>query len=216
VLGWRWGPERLVTAVHHLLLARHGETDWNAAGRWQGHTDVPLNATGLAQARALAERVRGERLAAIVASDLARARATAAVVAAALGVELAQVDPDLRERRFGAFEGLTREECEERYPADWARFAEDPRRAPPGGEASSALLARVLPALHRAAERFGSPLLAVVHGGVMRAVLGHALHADTGAGRAPSIPAIPNGSVLRVGLAAGRVVEPAWLDPLHR
>ena len=84
-----------------LYLARHGETDWNAVGRWQGHTDVPLNATGEAQARALAEVLRGAGLSMVISSDLARAQETARIVAGLLDVPLAYVDVDLRERSFG-------------------------------------------------------------------------------------------------------------------
>jgi hypothetical protein len=127
-----------MTHLRLLFLARHGETYWNVAGRWQGHADVPLNATGQAQALALAERLRGAGIAAVATSDLLRARGTAEIVAGALGVQVALVDPDLREQRFGRFEGLTPRECEERYPSDWARYTADPRPGPPGGESRAA------------------------------------------------------------------------------
>ena len=92
-----------------LYLTRHGETDWNAEGRWQGHTDVPLNSTGEAQARAMADALRGTGIGAVVSSDLRRACDTARIVAGILGVDVAYVDADLRERAFGLFEGLTRD-----------------------------------------------------------------------------------------------------------
>jgi probable phosphoglycerate mutase len=131
-----------LTHRHHVFIARHGETDWNVAGRWQGHTDVPLNATGRAQAVALAERLRSEGIAAVATSDLSRARHTAEIVAGALRVPLALVDPDLREQRFGRFEGLTPDECAERYPEDWARYVADRHAGPPGGETRVALRER--------------------------------------------------------------------------
>ena len=81
-----------------LFLFRHGETDWNREGRLQGHTDTPLNATGLAQAQALAESLRPHRLDAVVSSDLARARTTAQIVAEALRVPLF-IEAGLRETR---------------------------------------------------------------------------------------------------------------------
>jgi broad specificity phosphatase PhoE len=192
-----------------VFLARHGETDWNVAGRWQGHADVPLNATGHAQAVALAERLRGEGIAAVATSDLLRARTTAEIVAGALGVDLALVDPDLREQRFGGFEGLTPRECEERYPDDWARYVADPRTGPPGGESRADVLARVSRAVRVAAERLSHPPLIVTHGGAMRALLA-ACPADAGA----SGPArrIPNGAVVRLSLAAGEPVAAAWLE----
>ena len=88
-----------------LFLFRHGETDWNREGRLQGHTDTPLNATGLAQAEALAETLRPHRLDAVVSSDLMRAWTTARIVAGALGLPLL-ADPGLRETNVGAAEGL--------------------------------------------------------------------------------------------------------------
>ncbi|BDG10751.1 histidine phosphatase family protein [Anaeromyxobacter paludicola] len=195
-------PER------HLLLVRHGETDWNACGRWQGHTDVPLNATGRAQARALAERLRAHRVRAIASSDLCRARGTAEIVGEALGLEVGLVDPDLRERAYGRWEGLTRGECEARYPEHWARHASDPRVAPPGGESIEDLLARVVPAIHRACEALDAPALLVTHGGVMRAFLFAAL----GGGALPAPPVVRNGAVWRVHLVDGRVVGASPLE----
>jgi probable phosphoglycerate mutase len=197
--------------LRHVFLARHGETDWNVAGRWQGHTDVPLNATGEAQALALAERLRGERIAALATSDLARARTTAEIVAGALGVPLALADPDLREQRFGRFEGLTPRECEERYPGDWARYVADPRTGPPGGESRAALLERVLRAVQLAAARLPGPPLVVTHGGAIRALLA-SIPPEPGAAGDGAPARIPNGGVVRVALAAGRPVAAAWLD----
>ncbi|ACG74202.1 phosphoglycerate mutase [Anaeromyxobacter sp. K] len=201
-------PER------HLLLVRHGETDWNAAGRLQGQTDVPLNATGRAQALALAARLRAEGIRAIASSDLSRARGTAEIVGAALGLEIALLDPDLRERGYGAWEGLTRGECEVRHPDAWARHLADPRTPPPGGETHDALLARVMPAVHRVAERLASPALLVTHGGVIRAFLSAVLDAGPG-GRVVAPRLVPNGGVWRVRLVDGRVIGAAALDGIE-
>ncbi|MGB9648057.1 MAG: histidine phosphatase family protein, partial [Stellaceae bacterium] len=84
-----------------LFLFRHGETDWNREGRLQGHTDTPLNATGLTQAQALAESLRPHRLDVVVSSDLARAQTTARIVAEALRVPLF-IEAGLRETNVGA------------------------------------------------------------------------------------------------------------------
>jgi probable phosphoglycerate mutase len=200
-----------VTHLRHVFLARHGETDWNLAGRWQGHTDVPLIATGRAQALALAERLRGRGIAAVATSDLSRARATAEIVAATLGVPLALVDRDLREQRFGRFEGLTPRECEERHPDEWARYAVDPRPGPPGGESRAALLERVLRALHVAAARLPCAPLVVTHGGAMRALLG-SIPVEPGAPGNGAPGRIPNGGIVRVSLAGGKPVAAEWLD----
>ena len=89
-----------------LLLVRHGETDWNAEGRLQGHTDRPLNAHGRTQAKDLAERLAGEGADAIYASDLSRAKETAEILGARLGLPVV-IDADLREKNWGNWEGLT-------------------------------------------------------------------------------------------------------------
>src|SRR5260370_39864768 len=116
-----------------VYLARQGETDWNRVGRWQGWTDVPLNPTGEAQALALADKLRGRDIARIVASHLARARRTAEIVAGALSVSEIGIDAELKERGFGLFEGLTREECETRSPDEWSSYRAS-ASLPPGSE----------------------------------------------------------------------------------
>jgi probable phosphoglycerate mutase len=184
-----------------LFFARHGETDWNATGRFQGHTDIPLNEVGRAQARALAERLRGERIGAVVASDLLRARETGEIVAAALGIAFAYVDADLRERNMGAFEGLTRAECAARFPTAWTAWLADPRNPPVGGEGHDVLSGRVSAAAYRAIERFATAdasVLAISHGGAMRALV-------IAVGEATPSP-IPNAEALRFELDAGRLV----------
>lgn len=196
-----------------LFLARHGETDWNAEGRWQGQTDVPLNPAGRAQALALAERMRPEGIAAVASSDLARARATADIVAGALGLGGVRVDRDLREQGYGRFEGLTRHESEARFPAEWARYAADWRVTPPGGEPYPELVRRVRSALGRLAAELPPPALVIMHGGAIRALLGEHLAsipspASTGWAR----HGIPNGGLFRVVLSSGCVVEALRLE----
>lgn len=198
--------------LDHLLIARHGETDWNAAGRWQGHTDVPLNATGRAQAAALAERLRSEGIAAVASSDLSRARTTAEIVAGALGLPVAFADPDLREQRYGRFEGLTPAECEVRYPEDWSRYVASPHAGPPGGESRADLVARVVRAVQAAATRLSAPTLLVSHGGAIRALLG-ALPPTPGAAPVGAPARIPNAGLVRVSLVAGRPVAARWIEP---
>jgi broad specificity phosphatase PhoE len=165
-----------------VFLTRHGETDWNVAGRWQGHTDVPLNANGRAQALSVAGALRRAGLSGVVSSDLVRARETAQIVGASLGVEVAYLDPDLRERTFGVFEGLTRDECERHHPVAWRAWVEE-RRAQ-GVEPPDAVALRMTAAIDRAADRIardGAPVLLVTHGGALRA----AVHAATGSSPGP-------------------------------
>ncbi len=177
-----------------VLLVRHGQSEWNALGRWQGQADPPLSDLGRAQARAAAHSLGA--LDAVFASDLQRAMETAAIIAGALGIGPVIIDPDLRERDAGAWSGLTREEIHERYPGylpddRHSAFAPDgsgrPRR-PPGWEADAPFLERVLRALHRIHDAVpDGDVLAVTHGGVMYVVenhLGeHFERAANGAGR---------------------------------
>jgi broad specificity phosphatase PhoE len=164
-----------------LFLARHGETDWNRDGRWQGHTDVELNDAGRAQALALAELLRGRDIGRVHTSDLRRARETAEIVADRLGVGGLVVDRDLRERSFGIFEGLTRDECAARFPELWAAYRADTRRVPPGAEPHDGLVRRLHEAVTRAASGAAgleapaeAAILVVSHGGAIRALVARA------------------------------------------
>jgi broad specificity phosphatase PhoE len=183
-------------AERFVYLARHGETDWNLQQRWQGHTDVALNPTGHAQARGLAEAMASVPLAGIVSSDLVRASGTARIVAERLGLSVAYTDIDLRERAFGVFEGLTRDECITLHPEAWRAWVEE-QRAPQGGEEPHAVAARMTRAIARAARRFDGdgPILLVTHGSALRAAV-HTI--------APLPPPVANGGVWRLGWA-GRI-----------
>lgn len=153
-----------------LFLTRHGRTAWNHEGRFQGHSDIPLDDVGRAQAAALIEKLRGQVQAAI-ASDLQRASETARIIADGLGIPLLRVDPDLRERGYGVFEGLTRDECIEKYPEAWGARGTDRNFEPPGGEPGDHVRARMARALTRAvAEAQGrhERLLVVGHGSSLR------------------------------------------------
>ena len=159
-----------------LFLFRHGETDWNRAGRLQGHTDTPLNANGLAQAEALAERLRGHRLDAVVSSDLARALTTGRIVAEVLGVPL-MTDHGLRETNVGAAEGLLWEDAKARFGAELTeRWYSAGDTAFPGGETGRATLERGLAALRRFAAAHAYRRIGVsTHGAMVRQLVKHAL-----------------------------------------
>jgi probable phosphoglycerate mutase len=160
-----------------LILARHGETDWNREGRWQGHADAPLNERGREQAQALADELAGDEIAAIYTSDLSRARETAAIVAAQLGLDAPiEVDARLREVDIGGWSGLTTAEIETRFPEDVARWqAGDPAHTFDGGESYALMGRRVVEAVDEIAARHpGEQVLVVLHGGPIRALLAHA------------------------------------------
>lgn len=175
-----------------LYFVRHGETDWNRQNRWQGQTDIPLNDLGRAQARTVGGLLSGLNIARIESSDLSRAAETAAIVSAALDQSVRGHHADLRERCFGVFEGLTRDECETHYPDDWRLYREDHRIMPPGAERQEHLLRRMTEAVDRLAgmrEDTGAPLLLVGHGGAIRSLLSFA--------QAAPLPPIPNGGIFR-------------------
>jgi broad specificity phosphatase PhoE len=154
-----------------VYLARHGETDWNRAGRWQGWTDIPLNETGESQAAVLAHALRERGIVRVVASDLSRARRTAEIVASTLELAIdVELDAGLRERGFGLFEGLTREECAERYPDAWNSYRAD-AVLPPGTEPHDVVKERMRRAVRRAVELGSSEdgaILVVTHGSALR------------------------------------------------
>jgi len=153
--------------VTRVLLVRHGQSEWNAIGRWQGQADSPLSDQGRLQAREAARAVGS--VDAVWASDLQRAVETATIIANEIGVGPVVVDPDLRERDAGEFSGLTRPEIEERFPGYLAAH-----RRPPSWEPDEVLLARALGALHRIAAAVpGGDVLVVSHGGLVYTVEEH-------------------------------------------
>ena len=160
------------------FLVRHGETDWNAAGRAQGQSQVPLNATGRAQARTLAARLRQQCFTAAYASDLRRVTETAAAILRGRDVPLVAL-PALREKHFGEWEGMTFAEVEARYPERYAElFSGDGSFAPPGGESDRQLFQRVAAGVDRLREthrRHRGNLLLVAHGGSLCAAIVHLL-----------------------------------------
>jgi broad specificity phosphatase PhoE len=192
-------------SVTIILLARHGESDWNAERRWQGHADRPLTERGRAQAQALAERLAEIALDGVYASDLERARATADVVARSQGLGVT-VLPALREVDVGSWSGLTRDEARERFPADYRRWLE----SGPGwtdGETYEAMSERVLAAVRRLISTHpDGRLLVVSHGGPIRAVHAHALGMDVHAYRRLR-PVEPNARLSAVCAENGRLTR---------
>ena len=182
-----------------LLLARHGETDWNRDGRFQGHADPPLNDRGRRQAHALAELLADEPLEAIYSSDLLRAQETAQIVAMRRGMDVI-LDPQLRERDVGEWSGLTRAEIDERFPNQIQAWREGRAVV---CETREALNERVVEAAHRISRAHPEGVVLVVsHGGALR-MLRHAAGEElSGSGLANTEIvriAFRNGSLLRLG-----------------
>jgi 2,3-bisphosphoglycerate-dependent phosphoglycerate mutase len=154
-----------------LILIRHGETDWNREGRWQGQADVPLNSAGLAQAARMASEVPLQyRLDAIYSSDLSRARLTAEALAAAAGLPVI-IDPRWREIHQGEWQGMKVSQINERYGQEFQHRQSDPWAvAPPGGETAAQVRERVVAALSDVTARYPGGCVAVVSHGFVLAV----------------------------------------------
>jgi len=196
-----------------LCLVRHGETAWNAEGRVQGQVDVPLSAVGLAQARAVAAALAGERFAAIYSSDLTRVRQTAEPAAGRLGLPLA-LDAALRERHYGMFERHTYVEVRERYPAEYARFRDkDLDFDFVSGESLRAFAARALACVAALVERHaGESILVFTHGGVLEMVYRHASGRTLSSARDFELP---NAALNRVEARPGAWRVDAWAEVAH-
>lgn len=157
--GWPVGSDPV-----RILLVRHGQSVWNAVGRWQGWADPPLSDLGRRQSRLAGKGLQGIDV--VASSDLQRAVETAALIAEPLGLPGPAVEPRLRERDVGEWTGLTRAEMERRWPEALAAMAD-----PPGGESVTTLQARVGAAVADLAETYpDSVVLAVTHGGVIRSL----------------------------------------------
>ncbi len=158
-----------------LYVARHGETDYNRLRIFQGSSDIPLNATGLGQARELLEAVRARNLVVdrILSSPYLRAKATAEVLARGLGVPL-EVNDGLRERSLGQFEGVPAAEIERRFPDFWARYGQHSfydYDAIPGGETLLDLETRLFAAMRGILLRYPDRnLLILTHGYAARMI----------------------------------------------
>ena len=161
--------------TRRLVLLRHGRTAWNAERRFQGQADPPLDEVGRAQAYEVAAMVLALGPSRIVSSDLQRAFVTAQIVAEACGLPLTS-DPRFRERSLGHWEGLTREEVEERYPdefADWLAGRDVSRR---GGETRAEVAARARAAFDEI--DVDGPLVVVTHSATAMALTANLLEMD--------------------------------------
>lgn len=162
----------VVRAQTVFCLVRHGSTDWNIEGRIQGWTDTELNDQGRKEAEEVGRRLRGQGWEGIVASDLKRARETAEIIGAQLGLGVLLL-PELRERRYGSLEGKNQAEVEQAYPG------RRPDREIPGLESKADLRIRAEQAFSFLARIFaGRRMIVVSHGGLLRAFLYQSLHTE--------------------------------------
>lgn len=183
-----------------ILLVRHGQSTWNADGRWQGTEDPPLSTLGVRQAHLAAESLGTFDL--VGASHLERASVTATIIANELGIGPVVTDPDLGERFAGAFQGMTRPEIEERFPG----YLADGRR-PDDYESNESVAERAVGALARIAAEIGDAGTAFVvsHGGVIHTL--EELVSATREGRLPNL----GGRWFEVGPGVLRGGEPVLL-----
>lgn len=180
-----------------FCLVRHGQTNWNLEGRYQGQSDVHLNENGRAQAKSLAKELKGQTFAAIYSSDLTRAQETAEYIANGLGLPV-QIEPRLREINQGEWEGVLVEDIKARYAEIWSQRTVDPASVrPPGGETVGEVAERVYIALDDIARLFPTGRVLIVS---------HGLSIATAICRARGIP---------VGQAYTVIpdnVQPVWME----
>jgi probable phosphoglycerate mutase len=194
--------------VTTILLARHGETDWNSERRWQGHADRPLNDVGREQARELAETLAGRAIDVVYSSDLVRAHETALIVADRLGLRV-DVDAGLREVDVGDWAGRLLTEIEQDDPQGFQRWRQG-RKAWNGGESYEEMGERVVAAVLRLAARHpGQTALVVSHGGSIRACRATAAGLDYANSRVAAIGSMANCEVAELHVAEGRLAAAA-------
>jgi uncharacterized phosphatase len=186
-----------------IVLARHGETDWNRERRFQGRADIPLNDAGRAQARELAERLRSDSVSVLYTSPLRRAAETARIVGERLRLPVRASEP-LSEIDVGSWQGLTVDEVRARFPeAAWVSWSAGWE----GGESYEELDRRVVAALHElAALHAGERVAVVTHGGPMRAAIAASLGLSFETAR-PLLPSLANGEIVRLAVRNGALQQ---------
>ena len=197
-----------------LIVIRHGETDWNRQHRFQGQIDVPLNATGLAQAERLGQRLADEPIDVLVCSDLQRARRTAEPLLRPRGLA-AVVDPLWREQGFGVLEGLDVPTIRSQHGALWNQWVrhEADYALPQGGESNQVFHARVMRALQAVVAAFaGRRVVVVTHGGVLD-MLWRTVHGLSLSG--PRECEIPNTGINRLRWTGEALQILRWAEADH-
>ena len=160
-----------------VIFIRHGQTEWNVTGRYQGQSDVKLTEEGKKQAEKLADNFPVAKVDAIYASDLCRAMVTAETIAKKFGLKV-QAEPAFRELSFGDWEGLTYQQIVDKWEDAMANFLQHPDILEiPGGESFPAVQQRAMKRLNELIEKHdGQTIVVVAHGAVLRTMLTAALH----------------------------------------
>ena len=200
-----------------IILIRHGETAWNAVRRLQGHIDIALNEEGQRQAVALGQALAGQRIDAVVASDLQRAMQTADAVAGHHGLAV-HTDAQLRERCYGVFEGMLYADIERAYPQEYALWqARDIDAVMPAGlreaESFRQFYRRSVDGLaHWAGRQAGQTIAVVAHGGVLECAYRHAVGMSLDS---PRDFQVKNASINRFTFAGGKLTLASWGEIAH-
>jgi alpha-ribazole phosphatase len=157
-----------------FILVRHGETDWNIDGRWQGQIDVPLNEKGIEQASQIARSLKNNKVDLIFSSDLSRARQTAEAISNVTGAEV-YLDTRLREIHQGEWQGMLVSDIQQRYQIEFISRKNDPYTvAPPGGETARQVQERVVAFLDEISKRYPQKTIAIVsHGFAIAVMIAH-------------------------------------------
>ncbi len=196
-------------SLRRLVLLRHGQTDYNVAGRMQGHFDSMLTRTGVEQAAVVAPEIAALVPDRLISSDLRRAVDTADVVGTACGRPV-KLDARLRETHLGEWQGRTVDEIEDAWPGAIATWRSDPGWAPPGGESRIEVVRRSMPVVEELDEEFGSgvpdtTVVLVAHGGLIAGLVCGLLALP-----AASWPAIGGMGNCRWASVARRDDHPRW------
>lgn len=204
-----------------LLIIRHGETAWNLERKLQGHANIPLNNEGARQAKALAYYLENEKLDAIFSSDLHRAMQTASEIARLQGIGT-RLDSALRERCFGGFEGILKDDLPTLYPQEYAQWRSgDPDfQFPPSandatyiGESTRQFHQRIIDTVHHYGQQFAGKKIAIVtHGGVLEALYREANQLPLHAKRTVTLY---NGGINRFVWTNGKISLQTWAEISH-
>jgi len=198
-----------------VILVRHAESTWNEMRRWQGQADPPLSNAGRDQARRVAERLCGEPITALYASDLRRAFETAEIIGAMLGLE-ARAEPRLRELDLGAWAGLTSEEIAVSFAEQFQAWQEHKVVRPGGGELFDEMQQRAVEAVQEiVAAHPGETVCAVTHGGVVYALRGHTLGIQRGPALFEGLPHNRNTAITILHFQDGRAELRLLMDAGH-